>query len=74
MKTVNVLRRKEESSSRAVRKAVSEEKEDHAKNVIRNTETEDRENSKATVSPKSKSPRRTKPFRTQICRRMNRQS
>lgn len=74
MKTVNVLRRKEESSSRAGRKAVSEEKEDHAKNVIRNTETEDRENSKATVSPKSKSPRRTKPFRTQICRRMNRQS
>lgn len=48
--------------------------EDHAKNVIRNTETEDRENSKATVSPKSKSPRRTKPFRTQIYRRMNRQS
>lgn len=74
MKTVNVLRRKEESSSRAGRKAVSEEKEDHAKNVIRNTETEDRENSKATVSPKSKSPRRTKPFRTQIYRRMNRQS
>lgn len=66
--------KEEESSSRAGRKAVSEEKEDHAKNVIRNTETEDRENSKATVSPKSKSPRRTKPFRTQIYRRMNRQS
>lgn len=62
MKTANVLQEKEENSSHAGKKADSEGKEDRVKNVVRDTETENRENSKGIVNQESRNLRKTKLF------------
>lgn len=62
MKTANVLQEREENSSHVGKKADSEEKEDRVKNVVQDTETENRENLKGIVNQESKNLRKTKLF------------
>ena len=62
IKTPNVHQDKEHNSPHAGKKADSEGKEDRVKNVVRDTETENRENSKGIVSQESRNLRNTKLF------------